>query len=345
MNKIALLLSIILIAGCSDRTPPEPEDQTVRPAKLLTLTGTDDQSTFEFTARIEALQTVDMSFEVGGPLANITIKEGETIERGALIAALDPTEFQLAVKEAEVQLRLSSQDLSRKREVLKENGIAKSLVEDAATNYQLQQVRLRKAKERLNDSRIFAPFDGYVSRRYFDSYVNVGPGVPIAKMLDLSQLQVVMSAPENLIATVSPERVIGAWVEFAFAPDRRFPMTFSENRGEADALAQTYEVSFLIENPADLNILPGMTATAKIEMRSSTSEAILVPASSVVPMPDGNLSVWVYNPGDQSVTRRQIETSAPTNHGVPVTQGLQIGEQIVIAGASQLQPGMKVRPL
>lgn len=345
MNKITLLLLALTVAGCSDRTPPEPEQQNIRPAKLMTLSGSENQSTFEFTARIEALQTVDMSFEVGGPLANITVKEGETIKKGALVAALDPTEFQLAVKEAEVQLRLASQDLSRKREVLKQNGIAKSLVEDAETNYQLQQVRLRKDKERLDDSRIFAPFNGYVSRRYFDSYVNVGPGAPIVKLLDLSKLQVVMSVPENLMATVTPEAVVRSWVEFSFAPAREFPMTFSENRGEADSLAQTYEVSFLIDNPADLNILPGMTATAKVEMRSASDGAILVPASSVVPMPDGSLSVWVFNPTDNSVSRRQIQTAAPTNAGVPVLGGLNVGEQIVIAGASQLQPGMQVRPL
>ena len=336
---------LLLLAGCSDRTHPVPEEQNIRPAKLLTVKGSEAQTAFEFTARIEALQTVDLSFEVGGPLSDISIREGETISKGALIAALDPTELQLAVREAEVQLRLASQDLSRKRKVLKENGIAKSLVEDAETTRDLQRVRLQKARERLDDSQLFAPFDAYVSRRYFDSHVNVAAGVPIVKLLDLSQLQVVMSVPENLVATTGAESVLGAWVEFAFAPEQRYPMTFHENRGEADSLAQTYEVSFLIENPPGLNLLPGMTASASVETRSAGEQTILVPASSVVPMPDNRLSVWVYNPSDQTVTRRQIDTAAPTNEGVPVTGGLRAGEQIVIAGASQLQAGMKVRPL
>ena len=343
--KGLLLTLLTLLVGCSDRTPPAPEEQNIRPAKLLTIKSSEEHNAFEFTARIEALQTVDLSFEVGGPLRDIPIREGETISKGALIAALDPTELQLAVKEAEVQLRLASQDLSRKRKVLQENGIAKSRVEDAETNYELQQVRLQKAGERLNDSRLFAPFDAYVSRRYFDSHVNVAPGVPIIKLLDLSQLQVVMSVPENLVATANAESILGARVEFAFAPGKRYPMTFHENRGEADSLAQTYEVSFLIENPPDLNILPGMTATTNIEIRGTGDQTMLIPASSVVPMSDGRLSVWVYNPSDQTVTRRQINTAAPNNDGVPVTSGLKVGEQVVIAGASQLQPGMKVRPL
>lgn len=343
--RFILLAALVLVTACSDRTPPVPEEQNVRPAKILEIKGSQSRNAFEFTARIEALQTVDLSFEVGGPLAEISVREGETISKGDLIAALDPTEFQLAVKESEVQLRLAAQDLTRKRKVLAENGIAKSLVEDAETNYQLQQVRLNKNKERLDDTKITAPFDAYVSQRYFDSYVNVGPGVPIVKLLDLNQLQIVMSVPENLVATADADTLLSAWVEFSFAPDRKFPMTFHEGRGEADALAQTYEISFLIDNPPDLNILPGMTATAKVELKGTDSRTILVPASSVVPMADGALSVWLYNDTDHSVVRRAIEASTPTNDGVPVINGLKAGDKIVVAGASQLQPGMKVRPL
>ncbi len=342
---LPLFCSLLLMAACTDRTPPEPETQYVRPAKLMTIEGTRETRTLVFTARIEALQTIDLSFEVGGPLADITVREGETAIAGALVAALEPTEFQLAAKEAEVELRLARQDLLRKREVLKDNGIAKSLVEDAETNYALQSVRLRRARERLDDSRIYSPFDAYVSRRYFDSYVNVTPGAPIVRLHDLTQLQVVISAPETLVATTNADSLVSAWVEFGFAPGRRFEMIYSENRGEADSLAQTYEVSFKIDNPEDLNVLPGMTGEAHLEIRAAKDETILLPASSIVPAADGKLSVWVYNPQNQAVTRRHITTDAPTQGGVPVTEGVVPGEQIVVAGASQLQEGMRVRPL
>ena len=346
MRIIGLLLALLTLPGCEERAPPEPEQQNTRAAKLLTLTSSDIRLIFEFTARIEALQSVNLSFEVGGRLAQLTVKEGENIRKGALVASLEPTELQLAVREAEVELRMQAQDLSRKRKVLVENGIAKSRVDAAEASYELQRVRLQKAMERLEDSKISAPFDAYVSQRYFDSHVNVKIGEAVVRLLDLNQLQVVVSVPENLVATANAESLLTAWVEFAFAPDRRFAMTYHENRGEADSLAQTYEVSFLIDNPEDLNILPGMTARATLETRNpAASKSILVPASSVVPMPNGRLSVWVYDPSDQTVQQRPITTDAPTNDGLPVTSGLKPGEQIVVAGASQLQQGMKIRPL
>lgn len=343
MKKLVILA--LLLAGCSDRTPPEPEQQVIRPAKLMTITSSGEALRYEYTARIEALQSIDLSFEVGGPLKQVAVREGETVAKGALVAALDPREFDLAVSESDVQLKLASQDLARKQKVFAQNGIAKSQVEDAESNFELQQVRLSQARERRADTRISAPFEAYVSRRYVDEGVNVRPGDPIVRLHDLTSLQVVINVPESLIATVNANQVLSAFASFAFIPDQAFELTYHENRGEADSLAQTYEVSFLMEKPADWNILPGMTATAVIQLQARSNTTMLVPASALVPMPDDTLAVWVFDPVTGFVKRRTIQTAAPREDGVPVLRGLKPGDQVVVAGASQLQEGMKVRPL
>ncbi len=343
MKRFIVLM--VFLAGCSDREPPEPQQQNIRPAKIMTVSSSGTSERYEFTARIEASQAIDLSFEVGGPLATVNVKEGVTAPKGSLVAALDPKDFELALSEANVQLKLAAQDLTRKQRVLKQNGIAKSQVEDALSNYELQQVRVRQARERLADAKITAPFDAYVSRRYLDEGVNVKSGEPIVRLLNLNKLLIVMSIPQGLIATVSAEQLLASWAAFSFIPDRKFDITYHENRGEADALAQTYEVTFTMDNPEEWNILPGMTANAFLDIRQSAEDHILVPASAIVPMPDNSLSVWVFDEDSQRVTRRTVMTQTPVKAGVPVTQGLNDGEQIIIAGASQLQDGMQVRPL
>ena len=343
--KIITLLFVLVLTACADSEQAVIESDSIRPAKILTIKNQNDASRLEYTARVEALQTIDVSFEVGGPLAQLPVREGVTVEKDSLLAQLDATDFQLDVREAEVQLKLAAQDLNRKKKVLKENGIAKSLVEDAQSNYDLQRVRLRQAKERLADTKITAPFEAYVSRRYMDNHVNVRAGDPIVKLHDLTQLVIVISLPENLLATLSAEQVAKVWAEFAFAPGQEFPMTYRENRGEADALAQTYEVTFTMDNPEQWNILPGMTATARFNIKGSDTGAIVVPASAIVPLANGDLSVWTYDPTSQQVSQQEVKTGTPTQSGVNVLSGLKTGDQIVITGANQLQAGMKVRPL
>ena len=88
-------------------------------------------------------------------------------------------------------------------------------------------------------------------------------------------------------------------MQFSFAPDRQFDINLHENRGEADSLAQTYEVSFIMDTPTDLNILPGMTAAAMILIKDNSESSFILPASAVVPTPEGELAVWVYNPPNQ----------------------------------------------
>ena len=76
------------------------------------------------------MQTTDLSFEVPGRLESVSFKEGENVREGELIAKLDSETFSLAVQEAEVQLKLSLQDLSRKKKLLAKKGIAKSIEYD-----------------------------------------------------------------------------------------------------------------------------------------------------------------------------------------------------------------------
>ena len=126
MRFSIIVFCIAYLSGCgvSDQTERRIEEAP-RPAKIITVNKNDAALTYEFPGRVEALQSVDISFEVGGPLSQLPIREGSTLPPGALVAAIDPTDFNLAVQEAQVQLRLAAQDLNRKQKVLKENGIAK----------------------------------------------------------------------------------------------------------------------------------------------------------------------------------------------------------------------------
>ncbi len=343
--SVAILLLIIAVAGCSDRAQPKVLDQSIRPAKIITVQSANRSRSYQFAAQVEALRTVDLSFQVSGPLASINVREGETVPGGNVIAALETRDFVLALREAEVQLKLATRDLRRKQQVLLDNGIAQSQVDDAQSNYDLRVISLQQARERLDDATLKAPFDAYIARRYVDAFVNIQAGTPVARVHDLNQLLIVCSIPQELLATVNAEQVVSSTATFTFAPGQPFDIVFHENRGEADSLAQTFSVSFLMDKPGAFNVLPGMNATVSVEISQSDESGIIVPASSLTADASDQLTVWVFDPDTQLVSRRVVQTGAPQNDGVPIIAGLRDGEQIVVAGASQLQAGMKVRPL
>jgi len=343
----ALLVAALLFGGCGNNAEEVVAEQSVRPAKVIRVEAAGVVMAHEFVARVEAAQSIDVSFEVDGVLAELPVLEGQTIERGQLVAALDPTDFRLAVREAELQVELARQDWERKRRLLEQQGIAASLVEDARSMHELQQVRLAQRRESLAKSRITAPFDAYVAHRYVDNFVQVGAKDRVVRLNDLHELQVVAGVPEQLLVTVGTEQVVSIDAIFPFAPEQRFPLAFRENRGEADAVAQTYEVSFTMQRPAEYNILPGMTAAVRVILRpeAGAEASARIPASALISGPDKDFFVWLYDAETQAVRKQAVQVGPPAAHGVPVTSGLQGGEWIVATGANQLQEGMRVRPM
>lgn len=339
------LVVTILLGGCEVQSPPPPEDQSVRPAKLFEVRDARRVIEHRFVGRVEALRVVDLSFEVAGPLVELPILEGQEVNAGDLLAALDTRDFELAVKEAEVQVKIAQQDLQRKQKVLAQQSIARSVVEDARSNYELQVVRLAKARERLDDSRLFAPFDATVAQRYVDNHVNIERGARVARLLDLGRLLVVGNVPEALAATANEEQLISLHAEFDFLPTEEFELVPYENKGEADTVAQTYEYAFIMDRPLEWNILPGMSATIHAKLKDPSANALTyIPANSLVSAADKSFYVWVYDDATQQVKQRKVIVGAPEARGFPVLEGLSGGERIVTTGASQLQSGMRVQP-
>lgn len=337
----------IILSACESNTEPAAADQTIRPARIILVGTAQHEVTHQFVGRIEAAQSIDVTFAVGGPMQKLPVQEGQSVAKGTLIAALDPTDLNLAIREAKVQVKLARQDLDRKQRMLALRSIAPSAVDSALANHELQQVRLAQARESLADSRIRAPFDAYVTQRYVDNFVNVKAGDKIARLNDLHELLIVTSIPDHLLATVITDQLLSSSARFAFAPDQSFPITYRRNRGEADAVAQTYEVAFALPRPENLNVLPGMTAKVDIKLAGTTKGQSIthIPASALVSHPDTSFFVWQFDPESQRVSRLDVEVDTPSKHGVPVLQGLQGGELIVASGASQLHEGMEIRTL
>lgn len=338
-----MVTAICCLFACEREVVPVVE-QAVRPAKLFKVSAHEAVVRHQFIGRLDAAQTVDVSFEVEGVLAALPLREGQAVARGDLLAALDPTDFDLAVREAQVQSRLAKQDLERRAALFKERGISRSALDEAQAVFDLSQVRLDQAEARLEKSRLTAPFDAFVARRYVDNRSKVTNGDKILRLSDLSELKVTVSLPEDIVATVTQERVKSITAEFDFLPGEKFPLTYRENTGEANAVAQTFMASFTMPRPPEHNLLPGMTALVQLELNSSDEQTqIAVPPTAIISAPDGQFLVWVYDPLTHKVSPRRVVVAEPGMRGVGISDGLELGELVVAAGASQLQEGMRIR--
>lgn len=340
---LTTVLSAAVLAACS--APEDSMAPAPRRVMIETVESTAPQSRFEFVGRIEARQTVDMAFQVGGQLASLPIPEGQDITEGQLVAELDLEDFRRAEREANVQLQQARNDVERQR-TLNERGIAsQAALDNAETAYELRVVALETARRNLGYATLRAPFDGVLSRQLVESFTVVSPGQPILRLQDVSELRVSIPVTESMIATLNEDDVISVEASFPFLPDESFVLEQREFITEPDAASQTYRAILALPSELPVNILPGMTATVIAEFDRPLTEmaSVRVPVRAISYAADGSPSVWIFD--GESVSRRLVETGDVRDESVNILGGLETGERIVTAGVSALVEGMRVRPL
>jgi len=358
---LSLLFPLILTA-CDEAAPPTQGGaaDVVRPARIATAQPASGTTVHEFPARTEAVQVVNLSFRVPGLLEDIPISEGDLVLNGAPLAALDDTNYALALREAEVTLTNARQDFARKEELVARNVVSQQAFDDALKAVDLAEVTVAKARHDLAYTRLEAPFDAIVSRRLVDSFTNVQAGQEIMRLQDVSEIRVVANIPEYLIALHAADSTPKLEAVFPFLGGRAFPLVFREISTEANDVAQTYRVSLGMPRPDDVTILPGMTATlrAHVSRPARNDQAVTIPPGALVPRQSsqatpgqdggpqhGPFDVWTVEPETGAVQRRPVDIGRMDNDSVVILSGLSPGESVVTAGVHHLRDGMRVRPL
>ncbi len=121
-------------------------------------------------------------------------------------------------------------------------------------------------------------------------------------------------------------------------------MRYLEHRGEAGKVAQTYEVTFELEPPSDLNLLPGMTAIIHLERHSArdTAQTVEIPSSALATNPDNVLGVWVLSETTGKVHWQGVTAEASAAGKFRILQGLRGNELIVTTGVALLRNNMHI---
>lgn len=284
--------------------------------------------------RVEPARTVDIAFQVSGQLSDLAVDAGTRVEKGDLIAALDPVDFELALDRAQASFDLAKSEYDRALS-LTERGVATDARLETNRAQQVQaEVALREAERRLAQATITAPFDAIVARIFLEEFSNVTPAAPIARLQDISEMRVRISLPEELAAMAQAQpdafRVTATFPAVPGYEATLYPRTFVT---DADTTAQTYDVEFVIEGAIDPRLLPGMTANVRVTAATegAQSRSVVVPVSAIDTTSRSEPSIWLYDEGTGRVSRKTIRLGLPNDDEIVVLEGLS-GDELVVSG-------------
>jgi RND family efflux transporter MFP subunit len=345
----------LALAGCGGQSEPEPPvSATPRPVKTVLVVDPEGPALRSFPGRVDAADRAAVSFRVGGKIVEIPVREGDQVVAGELLARLDPTEYETVVRDRRASYEVAKANYERGQKLVQEGNISRMDFDRLEGSLRTSEASLALAEQDLADTRLLAPFAGSVARRLVESFEEVQPKEPVIALRNISALELKADVPENLIlrlrrhdpAATDTERNrrVPVYATFAGAPGRSFPVTFKEVATEADAETQTFEVTYAMDAPAGLNVLPGMTATLTADLSGITDEdgVFYLPAGAVVADAGLQPRVWVVDEEAMTVHPRPVAVGRMQGASIAVTDGIEAGDRVVVAGVPYLVEGMQV---
>lgn len=329
-----------------------------RPVAIEVLGGTETSFGRRYPGVVKADQEAFLAFRVGGPITSLEVQLGDLVSKGQRLAQIDQRDFQDQIKvlEAELSGAMASmenaeQDHHRYRSLLDEKVVAQADYDQIKKNVTMAKAAVQNikaqltiARHRLEDTVLKAPFDGIVSVRKVENHEMVSPGQVVMGLLDIATLRVSANVPEGALAKGGLSE--GAEVEISFPSMDDFTVkgVLKEWSTSPDSATKTYSVTFTFPAPKDVNVLPGMTAEVLwVEGAKSKPSELTVPLGAVVSGSDGGSYVWVYDPEEGVVRSREVSLGKlQADDRLPVVDGLNSGENLVVAGADFLTEGMAV---
>ena len=351
ITPVALIGAALLLAACEKQAPPQETEAPLRPVKSVVVSGGGASGLRTFPGRVDASRQVELSFSVAGKIEELPAREGEAVKEGDMLAKLDPTDFQNEVNDQKARFDKAKSEFARAKELIKKGYIARQDYDALESTLRSATATLARANTDLGYTVLNAPFSGRIAQRYVENVTEVQAKERVMAVQDVETLEVKLDVPENVIRLVrrsdEDRKRVPVSVRFDGGGDKSFPLTFKEAATRADAQTQTFEVTFTLPAPTEVNLLPGMTVSVDVDLSKiqNTEGRFALPVSAVVGDIEKDPTVWVVDEESMTVIPKVVQLGSMAGGSINVTGGLEPGERVVVAGVSFLREGMKVRLL
>jgi RND family efflux transporter MFP subunit len=337
MKRVHFMMAAMVLAAlcsCGEKKQAVAE-QTVR-VKVQEIHPEAVNGEQGFSGTIEEASGASLSFASAGTIKRIYVDEGQTVRQGQLIAELDPTTLQNAYTISKTSLEQAQDTYNRMKELHDAGSLPEMQwiqIENQLKSATAQEAIARKS---LSDTKLYAPFSGYISSKIAEIGQNASPGMPIVKLVNIGSVKVKISVPEDDIQRIAQHSSMKVVVPAL--GNREFEGQVKERGVSADPRSRTYEVKATIQNH-DGQLLPGMICQVFTNyMQGSTG--VFVPANLVQLDSDNKTFVWVVN-GERAL-KREIIIDGESAQGAKVSFGLVAGDKLIVAGQQKVSNGMKV---
>ncbi len=291
--------------------------------------------TVEAVGTTRARKSIEVVPLASGRVVEVAIRPGQLVRAGDVLMRLDDDIERADMVEAQALLVEQQQAVERAEQLQRRNAVSLATLEQATAARAAAEAAVDRARRRLADRIIVAPFDGVVGLTSIDLGARIDDKTVVTTLDDLADVEIEFSLPEMLYSEIVAGQVINA--RSAAFPDRIFTGAVATIDSRIDPVSRAFRVRAIVPNRE--GVLPsGMFMFLTLIL--SEAQFVVVPEEAVM-YQEGETYVFAM---DGAVARRRPVHPGPRRAGlIAIRAGVEPGEQIVIRGMQRLRDGAPVR--
>lgn len=331
-----ILVLCMTLNSCEKKTKnKEPEEKIVSVRKVETIDPVQHET---FTGIIKEQDEIKLSFRIAGPVKTLKVEKGQYVEKGQLLAIMDQRDYKLKLEATQAEYDQVTAEVARYEKMYKNNNLTDNDYDKAIAGKKQIAVKLNSAKNAYKDTRLVAPFSGYIQTCFISEKEIINAGMPVVSLVDVSNLKIEVSIPGQVY--IHKDHFKDFYCTNQYYQDQKFPLEFAGLNAKA-GVNNLYKLSLLLKPDKDMILAPGMSVQVHFSYNNQKGNQFKLPLSAIFEK-DGSSFIWQYE--NQKVKPLKITLGeVDLANNVTVTSGIKGHELIVTTGIHTLKNGETVK--
>ncbi|RJS94292.1 efflux RND transporter periplasmic adaptor subunit [Salinisphaera sp. Q1T1-3] len=307
---------------------------------------------------IQAFQTVTVQPQVGGKLLSVNFTEGQRVEKGDVLAKIDPVTYKADLDEAKAQLALDQSalanarlDLKRYAKLAKTNYVSQQQADQARATVRQDEAQVASDKAAIDSARatlsytsVKAPITGRTGLRQVDEgNIVQADSTDLVVITQVKPITAVFTLPSDDIGAITAARrddaKLTVTVTGAQSNDVLDTGELSVVNNQVDTDTGTIRLKAVFPNEQE-QLWPGQFVNAHLRVGTRT-DATVVPIAAVQEGPNG---AFVYTiDADDKAAMQSVDVLQQNETEAVIGSGLAPGDEVITAGFGQLSDGTKIK--
>ena len=350
IKYILLFLIIFIFTACKKDTV-----EVIRAVKIQEINSMQDENfNIDFPAQISPTQKTILAFKYAGKIKSINFESGDFVKKGQVIATMDDKDYKVNLEAfskkyeaAKAVAQNAETQFARAEKLYKGEALAKKDYDNALmqknvaiSTFKEASAGLENARNTLNDTKIIAPYDGYIDKKIVEVGTVVPEGGPVISFISNEITDISVNASLKDIEYIKNANGI---IFKDNLSEKTYPLKVKSVAQNPDPINLTYPVTFTFLNLGENEkFLSAQTGTVTISVKNNDNPEILIPLNAI--FEDNGSNVYLFKNGIAVKTAVEIGELRETNK-ISIVKGLKTGDKVIVAGVSKLVDGDRVKLL